>query len=204
VQVLLEADRASNRQTLPVQPADPVEAWTALLVDPTRELAHTLELGLLNSGARQVILARSNDQVDDVLRQYPSGGDLAVVSARLHHRVHPIIQKLRRTGWDRVLFFTPVADFATTVSAFDAGATGVLSWPTHYAQFPPPLPTRGLSKRELQVLTLVAEGLSNPQIGVELGLATTTVKRHVARIGTVIGTGNRSQMVAIALRAGIL
>jgi len=201
---LLEASRPWNRQALPVRPADLLGAWTALLVDPTRELAHTLQWGLLNSGAGQVILARSNDQVDEILRQHPGGGDLAVVSARVREEVGPIIQKLRRTGWDRVLFFSPAADIATTVTAIDAGATGVLCWPTYNAQFPPPLQTRVLSKRELQVLSLVAEGLSNPQIGTELGLATTTVKRHIARIGTVIGTGNRSQMVAIALRAGIL
>jgi DNA-binding CsgD family transcriptional regulator len=204
VQKLLEASCPSDRQALPQRPADSLGAWTALLVDPTRELAHTLQLGLLNSGARQVILARSKDQVDEIVRQHPSGGDLAVVSARLRERVDPIIKKLRGAGWDRVLLFSAVGDFATTVSAINAGATGVLCWPTPYAQFPPPLQTRGLSKREQQVLTLVAEGLSNPQIGAELGLATTTVKRHVARIGTVIGTGNRSQMVAIALRAGIL
>lgn len=204
MQTLLEPSRPSDRQTLSLRPAALIGAWTALLVDPTRELAHTLQAGLLNSGARQIMLARSKDQVDELLRRQPGGGDLAVVSARLRDRVDPIIQQLRRNGWERVLLFSPVADLATTVAAIDAGATGVLCWPTPYAQFPPPLQTRGLSKREIQVLALVAEGLSNPQIGTELGLATTTIKRHIARIGAVIGTGNRSQMVAIALRAGIL
>jgi DNA-binding NarL/FixJ family response regulator len=204
VQPLLETSYPPNGQPTAVRPADTLGVWTALLVDPTRELTHTLQQGLLHCGARQVMLARSQDQVDEMIRHYPSGGDLAIVSVRLGELVDVIIRKLRRAGWDRILLFAPVGDFAITVSAIDAGATGVLCWPTVYAQFPPPLQTRDLSNREREVLTLVAQGLSNPQIGRELGLAATTVKRHVARIGTVIGTGNRCQMVAIALRAGLL
>ena len=80
----------------------------------------------------------------------------------------------------------------------------MLCWPTIYAQFAPPRLTRDLSEREKEVLSLVAAGLSNPQIGTELGLSTTTIKGHLARIGHVIGTGNRSHMVLIALRAGVL
>jgi DNA-binding NarL/FixJ family response regulator len=39
-----------------------------------------------------------------------------------------------------------------------------------------------LSRREREVLTLVADGLSNPGIAVQLGLSEHTVKRHVANI----------------------
>jgi len=204
VQLSLETNCPPSQLRSAMRPADPPEGWTALLVDPTRELTHILREGMLHAGAGQVEVARSADQVDEIICCHSGAGELAVVSARLGDKVGLIIWKLRRAGWDRVLLFAPVGDLATTVLAIDAGATGVLCWPTFLAQSPPLLPTRGLSKREKEVLNLVADGLSNPQIGKELGLATTTIKRHVARIGMVIGTGNRSQMVAIALRAGAL
>ena len=56
--------------------------------------------------------------------------------------------------------------------------------------------------REIEVLQLVAEGRSNKDIGVDLGLSALTVKSHLARIGRKLGTGDRAEMVALALRAG--
>ena len=204
VQPLLEATRPRTRQPVPVRAADSLGPWTALLVDPSRELAQTLQQVMLSSGARRVLLAGSADQVDEMIRRHQVAGEVAVVSVRLGGSVGLIIRRLRRAGWDRVLLFGPTGDSATAVSAIQAGATGVLCTAVLHARFPPVVQSRELSRREHDVLALVAEGLSNPQIGHELGLATTTIKRHVARIGTVIGTGNRSQMVAIALRAGVL
>jgi len=151
-----------------------------------------------------VILAYTVDQVDEVLGHNPDPAELAVVSVRFGTDTDPIIRKLRRAGWDRVLVFAPVGDVTATVSAFHAGATGVLSWPTVYATLAPPRLALDLSDREKDVLALVAGGLSNPQIGTELGLSAATIKRYLAGISNVIGTDNRSHMVTIALRAGAL
>jgi len=41
-------------------------------------------------------------------------------------------------------------------------------------------------------------------IGDELGLSALTVKSHLARISRKLGTGDRAELVAIALRAGLL
>jgi DNA-binding NarL/FixJ family response regulator len=199
----LDTTLPPGRQTLQAKPGQ-FAGWTALLVDPTRELSHTLQEGMLSSGAGEVLLAGSENEVDQILRCRSTAGDLAVVSVRLGKQVDVVIRQLRQAGWDRVLLFSPVGDIASTVAAIGAGATGVLCWPAPFLEFPLPQPTRCLSKREKDVLTLVAEGMTNPQIGRELNLAPSTVKRHIARIGSVIGSGNRSQIVAIALRAGIL
>jgi DNA-binding CsgD family transcriptional regulator len=72
-----------------------------------------------------------------------------------------------------------------------------------------PTPERGtgidsLSAREIQVLQLVAEGKSNKDIGVALGLSALTVKSHLARIARKLGTGDRAEMVATALRSGAI
>ncbi len=62
----------------------------------------------------------------------------------------------------------------------------------------------GLSAREIEVLRLVAEGKTNRDIGEALGLSALTVKSHLARIARKLGTGDRAQMVALAMRAGVI
>ncbi|TGY84933.1 response regulator transcription factor, partial [Cellulomonas shaoxiangyii] len=64
----------------------------------------------------------------------------------------------------------------------------------------PPAPLADLSARELSVLARVAEGRTNRLIGEELGLSALTVKSHLARISRKLGTGDRAELVAIAIR----
>jgi DNA-binding NarL/FixJ family response regulator len=61
-----------------------------------------------------------------------------------------------------------------------------------------------LSGREIEVLRLVADGQSNKQIGEALGLSALTVKSHLARIARKLGTGDRAEMVAMAMRSGVI
>ncbi|HVV31545.1 MAG TPA: response regulator transcription factor [Mycobacteriales bacterium] len=61
-----------------------------------------------------------------------------------------------------------------------------------------------LSAREVEVLRLVADGQSNKEIGENLGLSALTVKSHLARIARKLGTGDRAEMVALAMRAGVI
>jgi DNA-binding NarL/FixJ family response regulator len=74
---------------------------------------------------------------------------------------------------------------------------------------PPPRRTKGeltfgLSTRELEVLALVAEGLSNQRIAEELVLSEHTVRRHVANILKKMGAPSRTAAAALAARANLL
>jgi len=60
-----------------------------------------------------------------------------------------------------------------------------------------------LSRRELEVLRLVAAGDSNSQIARRLGLSTHTVERHVANLYRKIGARGRADATAFALRNGL-
>jgi DNA-binding NarL/FixJ family response regulator len=62
---------------------------------------------------------------------------------------------------------------------------------------------RPLSPRELAVLASVAEGLTNPEIAAQLGIATDTVKTHVARVLEKLGAKDRTHAVTMALRMGL-
>jgi len=61
-----------------------------------------------------------------------------------------------------------------------------------------------LSAREQEVLALVADGLSDPEIAERLVVSPHTVHRHVANIRTKLGTGSRAAAVAEAARIGLL
>src|SRR5215471_13430623 len=71
------------------------------------------------------------------------------------------------------------------------------------ARGPAMAPPDGLSRRELEVLRLVAAGESNSQIARRLGLSTHTVERHVANLYRKIGARGRADATAYALRNGL-
>jgi ATP/maltotriose-dependent transcriptional regulator MalT len=62
-----------------------------------------------------------------------------------------------------------------------------------------PVETAGLSRRELEVLLMVARGMSNHQIAISLHLSEATVKRHLANIYPKIGVSSRGEAVRKAL-----
>jgi two-component system, NarL family, nitrate/nitrite response regulator NarL len=61
-----------------------------------------------------------------------------------------------------------------------------------------------LTAREKEVLTLMAEGLSGPQIADRLIVALPTVKTHQARLYEKLGVSERAAAVAEAMRRGLL
>lgn len=65
-------------------------------------------------------------------------------------------------------------------------------------------PQSELSARELEVLRQIARGLSNREIGSELGIAEATVKWHVNIILSRLGVSDRTEAIVAALQRGIM
>nr|WP_062335845.1 response regulator transcription factor [Herbidospora sakaeratensis] len=61
-----------------------------------------------------------------------------------------------------------------------------------------------LSPRETEVLSLVARGLTNAEIGRELFISETTVKTHLLRVFGKLGVSDRTAAVTTALNRGLL
>ncbi|MBO0820205.1 MAG: response regulator transcription factor, partial [Nocardiopsaceae bacterium] len=63
-------------------------------------------------------------------------------------------------------------------------------------------PLAGLTDRELEVLRLLARGLSNREIGAELFITPKTASVHVSNILGKLGAASRTEAAAIAYREG--
>jgi two-component system, NarL family, response regulator LiaR len=65
-------------------------------------------------------------------------------------------------------------------------------------------PVGQLSQRELEVLRLMVEGYSNPEIAAELYLSPNTVKTHIRGIMNKLAVDDRVQAAVVALRTGLV
>ena len=61
-----------------------------------------------------------------------------------------------------------------------------------------------LTDRELEVLALVVEGCTNPEIGTMLGVSAGTVRTHVSRILDKLGAADRTEASTVAVRRGLV
>jgi DNA-binding CsgD family transcriptional regulator/tetratricopeptide (TPR) repeat protein len=79
--------------------------------------------------------------------------------------------------------------------------------PSHSARthtdVPAPFRSLSITRREMEVLMVLAEGLSNREIGERLYLSPRTVEKHVASLMAKTETHTRSQLAALAVSAGV-
>jgi NarL family two-component system response regulator LiaR len=68
----------------------------------------------------------------------------------------------------------------------------------------PTVPGLDLTERELEVLTLMVEGLNNTQIAGRLIVSPSTIKSHVSNILSKLGVTSRTEAVTLALRSRIV
>ena len=66
----------------------------------------------------------------------------------------------------------------------------------------PPIDDTALSPRQIQILTLVAQGLTYHEVGQAIGIAERTVKYHMGEILAQLHLQNRAQVIAFAAQMG--
>ncbi|WP_255347151.1 LuxR C-terminal-related transcriptional regulator [Cellulomonas sp. KRMCY2] len=127
-------------------------------------------------------------------------GDGTVLVRTLRRRESTRAVLLTRRSGRRELVVLLGGGVRGAVTAEAPGAVRIVGRPVGQIVRPGP----ELTARELGVLRLVADGRSNRQIGEHLDLSALTVKSHLARISRKVGTGDRAEMVAYAIRHELL
>jgi DNA-binding NarL/FixJ family response regulator len=181
--------------------------FAAMVVVATPALRESVTHTLRVLGARQML--EVGTVAEARIRAQAGVADLCIAEAGLPDGSGiALLRELRAAGWTRGMILTTNDDPYSVRAAISAGVHSYLV-SAAAGNAPRPLGERGdgvdsLSAREIQVLQLVAEGKSNKDIGESLGLSALTVKSHLARIARKLGTGDRAEMVATALRSGAI
>lgn len=98
-----------------------------------------------------------------------------------------------------------IADFVAMVKSLPAAAPTMATPIRHLHPLGGSRDMRAaLSDREIQVVRLVAEGLSNKQISIRLKLSDKTVKNHISHILAKLNLSARTQVAVHALRTGLV
>jgi Response regulator containing a CheY-like receiver domain and an HTH DNA-binding domain len=207
--------------------------FTAMVVDDHPLLRESMVARLRAMGAAEVVEAASIAEAR-ARANATGPCDLCILDLGLPDgNGLDLLGELRAEGWTRLVVLSAADDPYSVRAAFVAGAQGYLLKSASPAVVsdgvrrvldggvyadpsvasllaaglrggPADSGVSDLSAREIEVLRLVADGKSNKEIGEALNLSALTVKSHLARIARKLGTGDRAEMVALVMRAGVI
>jgi DNA-binding NarL/FixJ family response regulator len=206
---------------------------TVLLVDDHAVLAESLSVLLTSQPDLEVVgTARTLAEAGRLVES--SRPDVVLLDVALPDGdgIAAIPSLLRRHASARIVVLTGTTSDRALVSAVEAGAAGFLSksggvrrvvdtvraaaadeavLPEDTLERLLPLMKQrgeearvGLTDREVEVLQLVAEGLTNAAIAERLVVSLHTVRNHVARISRKLGAHSKLEALSIALRQGLV
>ena len=154
--------------------------------------------------------------------------DILLLDLRMQHMDGIVLlgEVVRRRYPLRAIVFTSYETDEDVYRAVSAGAHGyllkdsseqelvdaILAVHSGKSYLPPHIASRltdrmhrsSLSMRELEVLEMMAKGLTNKQIAASLGISDHTVRSHVANITEKLNVADRTEAVAIAIKLGVL
>lgn len=205
---------------------------SVMLVDDHRVLREGLRRCLESAGVEVVAdVGDGESAVEFVGRSCP---DVVVIDVSLPGRngIDVTRQLLSLYPQVRVVVLTMFADEATVKDAFAAGASAYLTKDCSASEIVSTLkevaegrsrgtevtrsylkasraaerslPVFALTRREMEVLQMLANGASNSRIARELYIADKTVKNHLEHIYSKLDVESRTQAVAKAIRCGLV
>jgi DNA-binding NarL/FixJ family response regulator len=201
---------------------------TCVIADDHPPVLQFLSRYLSNSGI--TITASTRDGEEALQKIEQTLPTLALLDARMPRRsgIEVVKELVARGLQTRVILYTGFGDDALLSDALDAGVTGMLDKDAPLDDLVRAIrvvagggtyldPTaaaalianrrdhsRPLTQREREVLRLLADGMTNEQMGAELSISPQTVRTHVQKAMDKLDAQNRVQAVATALRESLI
>ncbi|MEO3784043.1 response regulator transcription factor [Actinocorallia sp. B10E7] len=170
--------------------------------------------------AEEAVTRAAEADIDVVLMDLRFGGGMSGAEATAAITVRPgaprvvivttydtdadILPAIEAGATGYILKDAPPEELATAVRTAAAGRTALAPAVADRLMNRLRAPHSSLTRREIEVLALVADGLSNQHIGWRLHLTEGTVKSHLARIYTKLGVSSRTAAVAAAIDLGLI
>ena len=183
-----------------------------IVVADDHEVVRAGYAGLLATQADFTVVGTARDGAEAVRVCREQAPDVVLMDVRM-----PVMDGIRATARlqeapraPRVLVLTTFDLDEHVYDALAPAASGFLLKDViaEFARIRPRAPARGrlgeLTPRETDVLRLLAEGLSNPELAERLGVGEETVKTHVSRILSKLGLRDRTQAVVMAYETGLV
>jgi two-component system, NarL family, response regulator NreC len=135
-----------------------------------------------------------------------------VVVLSMHANEAYVLEALRNGALGYVLKDNSTTDLVLAVRAVAVGqhflsaplsARAVASYAERAGEVPPD-PYETLTGREREVLQLVAEGLSSPEVAERLSLSPRTAEAHRANLMRKLGLHNQTELIRFAIRRGVI
>jgi DNA-binding NarL/FixJ family response regulator len=201
---------------------------TCVIADDHPPVLQFLSRYLSSNGITVTASTRDGDEALQKIEQ--TRPTVAILDARMPCRSGlEVLNEISARGLQtRVILYTGFGDDALLSDALDAGVAGMLDKdapvddlvraiqavagggtyldPTAAAALIANRRghTRPLTQREREVLRMLADGMSNDQMGAELFISPQTVRTHVQKAMTKLGAQTRVQAVATALRESLI
>jgi DNA-binding NarL/FixJ family response regulator len=201
---------------------------TCVIADDHPPVLQFLSRYLSSNGVTVTASTRDGDEALQKIEQ--TRPTVAILDARMPYRSGlEVLKEISARGLQtRVILYTGFGDDALLSDALDAGVAGMLDKdapvddlvraiqvvagggtyldPTAAAALIANRRghTRPLTQREREVLRLLADGMSNEQMGAELFISPQTVRTHVQKAMAKLGAQTRAQAVASALRESLI
>ena len=125
-----------------------------------------------------------------------------IIVLTIHKGDEAAYQALRAGARGYLIKDTPTKEIVAAIRDVHAGRQRIE--PAIAEQLAQRLGKAGLSVREVDVLKLIATGLSNKEVASQLGVTEATAKKHMTSVLTKLGAKDRTHAVRIGLERGII
>jgi len=148
----------------------------------------------------KVLIFTSRDSNDDVFSAFKSGADGYIMKGASTETIHTAIRSVNEgVAWIDPQIARLVLSSIQAPSSNDNNSvtTNGINYKAGKDQY-------GLTEREMEVLALIVNGLTNPQIAEELTITRATAKAHVHSVLQKLSTATRTQATKKAMSEGLV